>query len=142
MLLLCLAACGVSRAGKVQTPAGMKIQRGRNYREVIEDFEDKGFSNIRTEKIQDLQYGWNFKNGQVEEISVGGDSNYDAGVWVPQETEVVIRYHTFVTYIPDDTIEEPDGTGEEPADGNVQEDSAGNAQEAPEQAGQDDSAGN
>lgn len=100
-LLLCvtavlLAACAQSHVEKVQTPAGMNIQRGRNYREVIEDFEDKGFTNIRTEPIHDLLISWVIRNGEVDGISVGGDTNYDPGVWVPADTEVVIRYHTYV----------------------------------------------
>ena len=96
-MLLCLTACSSRHAGKVKTPSGMKIQRGRNYKEVIEDFEDKGFKNIKTEEIQDLRYNWTFKYGQVETISVGGDTDYDAGVWVPEETEVIISYHTYIT---------------------------------------------
>ena len=90
-----LSACGGSREGMVQTPANMRMQRGRNYKEVIEDFEDKGFTNIQTETIEDLEYGHTFRNGHVEQISVGGDTNYDAGVLVPKDTKVVIRYHTY-----------------------------------------------
>ena len=80
---------------KVKTPASNHLERGRNYKEVIEDFEDKGFTNIRTETIEDLVYGKSFRNGEVELISVGGDSNYEAGVEVPADTEVIIRYHTY-----------------------------------------------
>lgn len=96
LLALALAACAGGRVERVQTPSGMRMQRGRNYKEVIEDFEDKGFTNIRTEPIRDLEIGWVVKNEEVEEISVGGDTDYDAGVWVPADTEVVIRYHTYV----------------------------------------------
>jgi len=95
LLALSLSACGGGRADKVETPAGMNMQRGRNYKEVIEDFQDKGFTNIRTETIEDLEFGWTVKNEEVEEILVGGDKRYDAGVWVPADTEVVIRYHTY-----------------------------------------------
>lgn len=95
LLALSLSACGGGRADRVETPAGMNMQRGRNYKEVIEDFQDKGFTNIRTETIEDLEFGWTVKNEEVEEILVGGDKRYDAGVWVPADTEVVIRYHTY-----------------------------------------------
>ena len=79
----------------VETPAGIHLERGRNYKEVIEDFEDKGFTNIKTETIPDLVYGKSFRNGEVEQISVGGDTDYDSGVRVPADTEVIIRYHTY-----------------------------------------------
>ena len=94
MLSVFLTACS-SNVETVRTPADNHLERGRNYKEVIEDFEDKGFTNIKTETIEDLVYGKSFRNGEVELISVGGDSNYEAGVEVPADTEVVIRYHTF-----------------------------------------------
>lgn len=95
MLSVFLTACGGEKVETVETPAGINLERGRNYKEVIEDFEDKGFTNIRTETIEDLVYGKSFRNGEVEQISVGGDIEYDSGVTVPADTEVVIRYHTF-----------------------------------------------
>lgn len=91
-----LGACVGGRKDLVRTPSAISIQRGRNYREVIEDFEDRGFTNIYVDPIRDLQYGWTAKIDEVEEILVGGDRNYDAGVWVPYDTPVIIRYHTFV----------------------------------------------
>lgn len=94
MLSVFLTACS-SNVETVRTPADNHLERGRNYKEVIEDFEDKGFTNIKTETIEDLVYGKSFRNGEVERISVGGDINYDSGVAVPADTEVVISYHTF-----------------------------------------------
>ena len=94
MLSVFLTACGRS-AEMVETPASIHLERGRNYKEVIEDFEDKGFTNIRTETIEDLVFGRSFRDGEVEQISVGGDIEYDSGVKVPADTEVIIRYHTF-----------------------------------------------
>lgn len=94
VLSVLLAACG-QKAEMVETPASIHLERGRNYKEVIEDFEDKGFTNIKTETIADLVYGRSFRDGEVEQISVGGDIAYDSGVRVPADTEVIIRYHTF-----------------------------------------------
>ena len=96
-LFLLLAGCGTSDSEMVETPANMRMQRGRNYREVIEDFQDKGFTNIKTRKIEDLQYGFVVRYEQVETITVGGDSNYDSGVKVPADTEVIISYHGYKT---------------------------------------------
>ncbi|MBQ6636279.1 MAG: hypothetical protein IJH81_07945 [Lachnospiraceae bacterium] len=95
LLAVSLAGCGGADENMVKTPADMRMQRGRNYREVIEDFEDKGFTNINTETIEDLEYGHTFRNGHVETISVGGDTDYDAGVLVPSDIKVIIRYHTY-----------------------------------------------
>lgn len=128
LLLVCiLTACGGGSAEKVETPSGMNMQRGRNYKEVIEDFEDKGFTNIRTEPIEDLLFSWRFKNGEVEEISVGGDKNYDPGVKVSPDTEVVIRYHTYNTAAEDAEEEETSAAG-------GQSDSAKQAEQKTDQA--------
>lgn len=134
LLLVCiLTACGGGSAEKVETPSGMNMQRGRNYKEVIEDFEDKGFTNIRTEPIEDLLFSWRFKNGEVEEISVGGDKNYDPGVKVPPDTEVVIRYHTYNTAAEDAEEEETSAAG-------GQSDSAKQAEQKTDQAAPDKNA--
>lgn len=123
LLAASLSACSGSSEGMVQTPANMKMQRGRNYKEVIEDFEDKGFTNIQTETIEDLEYGHTFRNGHVEQISVGGDTNYDAGVLVPKDTKVVIRYHTY-----DPATMHTDGEEEEAAGSSPQKQSDDGAQ--------------
>jgi hypothetical protein len=134
LLLVCiLTGCGGGSAEKVETPSGMNMQRGRNYKEVIEDFEDKGFTNIRTEPIEDLLFSWRFKNGEVEEISVGGDKNYDPGVKVPPDTEVVIRYHTYNTAAEDAEEEETSAAG-------GQSDSAKQAEQKTDQAAPDKNA--
>lgn len=131
LLAASLSACSGSREGMVQTPANMKMQRGRNYKEVIEDFEDKGFTNIQTETIEDLEYGHTFRNGHVEQISVGGDTNYDAGVYVPRDTKVVIRYHTYNSATLNQDGEDEDASGssqQEKSNGSEQEESNGSEQ--------------
>ena len=126
LLMLVLAACQHAGVERVPTPSGMKVQRGRNYKEVIEDFQDKGFTNIRTEPIRDLEIGWTVKNEEVEEISVGGDTDYDAGVLVPADTEVIIRYHAHVLYVPEEEDTEPAAEDAAPA----QQDTAPAAEDA------------
>ena len=97
-LILCfsLVGCGEnSHEGEVKTPAGSSDMEGRNYEDVITIFEENGFTNIKTEPIDDLIFGWLTKDGEVEEVSVGGKVDYSSNKWVPADTEVVIRYHTF-----------------------------------------------
>lgn len=140
LLAASLSACGGSKEGMVQTPANMKMQRGRNYKEVIEDFEDKGFTNIQTETIEDLEYGHTFRNGHVEQISVGGDTNYDAGVYVPRDTKVVIRYHTYnsATLNQDSEDEDASGGSEQKESGDSQQkESDSGSREAADQASAD-----
>ena len=99
VMLLCvsLVACGddSSHIGEAKTPSGSSAQRGRHYSDVVDDFEGNGFTNIRTEEIDDLVFGWLTDDGEVEDVSVDGDIDYPADEWYSSDVEVVIRYHTF-----------------------------------------------
>lgn len=105
ILTLSLAACGGkdTHEGEAKTPSGSSIQEGQDYKEVIENFKEKGFTNIKTEKIEDLITGWLIKDGEVEEVSVDNDVNYSSDEWVLADTEIVIKYHTFAS----DSSDEP-----------------------------------
>lgn len=89
--------------GEAKTPSGSRIQHGRGYQEVVEDFTEHGFTNIKTEPIEDLILGLFTKDGEVEDVSVGGDTEYSPDKWVPADTEVIIRYHTFPSKETDST---------------------------------------
>ena len=84
-----------SREGEARTPGGSGYHQGRDYKDVVSDFEDNGFVNIKTEKLEDLIFGWLTKDGEVESVSVDGDVNYRANGWYPNDVEVIITYHTF-----------------------------------------------
>ena len=100
----CLVSCGGQdeHIGEAKTPSGSAVMKGQAYQDVIEAFEEKGFTNIKTEEIDDLVFGWLTEDGEVEEVSVGGDVEYAPDKWVPADIEVIIRYHTF----PEETLEE------------------------------------
>ena len=92
-----LIACKNSsdHTGEAKTPSGSSVMNGRNYQSVVEEFEENGFTNIKLEKMEDLIIGWLKEDGEVEDVSVGGDFDYSPDKWVPNDTEVIIRYHTF-----------------------------------------------
>ncbi|MFC7685777.1 DUF4839 domain-containing protein [Ureibacillus sp. GCM10028918] len=80
--------------GEAKTPSGSSIQEGRDYQEVVNEFEEKGFKNIKTEKLEDLITGWLTKDGEVESVSVDGDKDYSPDEWYSNDVEVIITYHT------------------------------------------------
>ena len=57
-ILICIMflACDTSdvHTGEAKTPSGSRIMEGQNYQDVIKKFEEKGFTNIKTEKIASL----------------------------------------------------------------------------------------
>lgn len=95
IMVMTLVGCGGNHEGEAKTPSGSSVQKGRDYQEVVDDFKSSGFKNIKTEKVEDLITGWITKDGEVEEVSVGGDVDYSADEWISADAEVIIKYHTF-----------------------------------------------
>jgi hypothetical protein len=98
IIVMALVGCGGNsnnHEGEAKTPSGSSVQKGRDYNKVVDDFKSKGFKNIKTEKLEDLITGLMTKDGEVKEVSVGGNVDYSADEWVSADAEVIIKYHTF-----------------------------------------------
>lgn len=97
IITLVLLSCddSTNHVGEAKTPSGSSIQKGRMLEEVIQDFEEKGFKNIKMVVLDDLITGWLTKDGEVESVSVDGNINYSSDKWYSDEVEVIITYHTF-----------------------------------------------
>lgn len=95
-LLLAVTGCGTANHdNEAKAPKSQSELKGKNYQDVVTLFESAGFNNIETEKIEDLIMGWLTKDGEVESISIGGDTEYSTSKWYPKDTKVRISYHTF-----------------------------------------------
>lgn len=114
VFLMCfsLAGCGggADHTDQAKTPSGSSVQKGRDYQDVIEDFEEHGFTNIQTEELDDLITGWLTKEGEVEDVAINGDTDYSADKWVPADSEVLIRYHVFPKDEETEPVSEPTET--------------------------------
>ncbi len=95
LIFVLLLFCACSHDGEVKVPMDSSSVKGENYKIVAEDFEKSGFTNIKFETIDDLIIGFLVKDGEVENVSVGGNREYSSDTWVPADTEVIIRYHVF-----------------------------------------------
>lgn len=106
-MFLCISLIGCdedSHEGELKPPKTSSELEGQNYEDVVQIFEGQGFTNIKIEPIEDLILGWFTKDGEVEEVSVGGDVEYSKNKWVAADIEVIIRYHTF----PSKEVENPE----------------------------------
>ncbi len=65
------------------------------YEEVISQLEKQGFTNIKTETINDLVLGWLTKDGAVESVSIDGATSFSSSSRFLPDVEIVIVYHTF-----------------------------------------------
>lgn len=81
--------------GEAKIPDSASQLTGIDYEDAIRKFKNSGFTNIQTKPLDDLITGWLTKDGEVERVSIGGDTDYSAGTWVRADIEVVITYHTF-----------------------------------------------
>lgn len=58
LIIIFLIGCGAeNHDGEAKTPSGSEHQEGENYQDVIEKFEERGFTNIKTVKLEDLIFG-------------------------------------------------------------------------------------
>lgn len=79
----------------------------QNYKTVVQQFEDAGFTNIKTTKIEDLITGWLIEDGEIEKVTIDGEEDFEDGDFFSNDVRVDIAYHTF----PPET-EHPDDMGE------------------------------
>jgi mRNA-degrading endonuclease RelE of RelBE toxin-antitoxin system len=67
----------------------------KNYEEVIAEFEEAGFMNIKTKQMDDLITGWLTKEGEVDSVLIDGNEDYSTDEKYSNDVEVIITYHTF-----------------------------------------------
>lgn len=90
-----MALCTEESSGPLKAPSSASYYRGENYQEAIQELKAAGFTNIKTEAIDDLIVGFLTKDGEIEEISIDGNKAFEEGDGFEKNAEVVITYHTF-----------------------------------------------
>lgn len=68
---------------------------GEDYKDVRTRFEKAGFTIITVEPLRDLITGWINKEGEVESVSINGQTTFSEGDSFPKDAEIRIVYHTF-----------------------------------------------
>ena len=64
-----------------------------DYSEVKTQLEKRGFTNIKTEAVEDLLTGWWTREGSVDKVSVGGDTVFSEDSVYSSDVEIIIYYH-------------------------------------------------
>ena len=65
----------------------------RNYQEVEETFRNAGFTNISTEVLYDINDSEIRKEGEVERVTVNGETIFRRGTILKNDVPVIIMYH-------------------------------------------------
>ncbi|MGL4971649.1 MAG: DUF4839 domain-containing protein, partial [Culicoidibacterales bacterium] len=92
---LLLVACGNNHENEAKLPVDASEYKNANYQDVITELEQAGFTNIEVEVIDDLITGWLTKDGEIEEISIDGNTTFSAGTYYAKDAKIIISYHTF-----------------------------------------------
>lgn len=92
-----LTACGTADqpSDTAEMPESSSALKGEDYQDVMARLEAAGFTRIETSTLDDLITGWLTKDGEVEQVSVDGATDFDAGSRFPRDARIVITYHTF-----------------------------------------------
>ena len=68
----------------------------RDVKEVKEELEAYGFTNINLVERKDLHLGIMIHEGAIEQISIAGNPDFKKKAKFPLDANVVIIYHTFI----------------------------------------------
>ena len=79
----------------ISTPISSKDAKGESYADVVAQFEEAGFANIKTEILYDLITGWITDDGEVKSVSIDGNMKFEMDAKYRPDVEIVITYHTF-----------------------------------------------
>lgn len=82
-------------AVSITAPYGEIDCMGQDYSTIQTAFSTAGFTNIKTEKIEDLQAGDANKVNMIAAISVDGKTDFIKGQEFKPNDEVLIRYHGY-----------------------------------------------
>lgn len=78
--------------GEAAVPASSYDYKYENYQDVQKDLENAGFTNISTEILYDIVWGWT-EEGEVKSVSIDGRTDYKKGEVFNMDTPIVITYH-------------------------------------------------
>lgn len=94
-LLMLLIGILIRGASSVSVPYDAIECSGRNYSDIENSFRAAGFENIIVEKLGDLQTTETDKANTVESVLIDGNSDFIQKQKFSNNTEIVIRCHTF-----------------------------------------------
>lgn len=66
----------------------------KNYSDVVTSLEDAGFTNIKTEPVYDIYFGFLVSEGELKAVTIDGKSSFRKGDIFQNDAEVIITYHS------------------------------------------------
>lgn len=91
---------------EAMVPASASTCKYKDYKEVEEWFQNAGFTNLSTEILYDIVWGWT-DEGEVEKVSIDGKSDFMRGDVFAKDIPIVITYHMKEDDDPNKSTESP-----------------------------------
>lgn len=98
LFLFLIIPSGFRRESKdesIQIVTSEKELKGENYQIAIKKLEDMGFKNIKVEKVNDLKIGIFSKEGDVKEVTINGENDFEKDTYFDKNSKIKIYYHVF-----------------------------------------------
>ena len=95
VLAATITGCDDTTSDKIHVPLNASDVSNSNYQDVVSQFKKSGFTNVTTKEINDLIIGFLTEDGEVEEVSIGGDTTFSTSDAFAADTPVVVSFHTF-----------------------------------------------
>lgn len=80
---------------KAATPLSSADCMYKNYLEIVPQFEQAGFTDVRTEAVPDMLNGWLVEVGDVKEVWIGEETSFQKNEIFEKIAPVIVRYHTY-----------------------------------------------
>lgn len=84
----------VISANESRITENMEEYSGKNYNSIVALYRTAGFTNVTAVPLCDLNIFTSKKNGQVEEVTINGESDFEEGDIFPKTVNVMITYHS------------------------------------------------
>lgn len=95
MLVAVLTSCGsASKGSLLRVPSSSDDYIGMNYEMAVSELQGLGFINFTMNPIEDLSSGSLISDGDIEQISINGDTSFKAKSKFSSDILVEITYHT------------------------------------------------
>ena len=112
LVFVMLTGCGGETSDGIKIPSSAGVYKGENYQDVITGLKEAGFTNVDTEVLDDLVAGIITKDGEVESVSIDGESKYDPDARYAADVKIVVAYHTFPKTNESEQYDEPTTSSE------------------------------
>jgi len=81
--------------GEMQPTKSSANYKGKNYKAVMDALQTAGFTDVKTDVLDDLITGWVTRDGSIEQVAINGDTDFTSNEWFPKDAKIIITYHTF-----------------------------------------------